>query len=228
MKKVFRLLAIFAVVLLCFLPNAKQAQAAEAEVVEMTIFSDGSGGVLGVGTHAFLYFENISNRNIVVLGNTVAPGKGITVGTFGNKNDGLGIYINLEAYGIEHGDGYSNRVSLTIRLTQTKLNKVNSTMESNNKWTLTKNCSWFATQAWNQVCPSNKKLSAGLIPTPATLSKNIKKISGYATKKSVAKAYVGDNVSAVKRHTANGANVAVSAETISGGSSSSSSSSSSS
>ena len=221
MKKVLRLLAILAAVLLCVLP-ANVAKASEEEVAEMTIFSDGSGGTLGVGTHAFLYFENISGQNITVLGNVVAPGRGITVGTFGNKADGLGIYIDLEAYGIEHGDGYSNRVSVTIRLTQSKLNQVNSTMEGNNKWTLTKNCAWFATQAWNKVCPSNKKLSAGVIPTPATLSKNIKKISGYATKKSVSKAYVGSNTSAVKRHK-NGTNYAVSAGTLDGSGNSSSS-----
>ena len=221
MKKVLRLLAILAAVLLCVLP-ANVAKASEEEVAEMTIFSDGSGGTFGVGTHSFLCFENISGHNITVLGNVVAPGRGITVGTFGNKADGLGIYIDLEAYGIEHGDGYANRVSVTIRLTQSKLNQVNSTMESNNKWLLTKNCAWFATQAWNKVCPSNMKLSPGVIPTPATLSKNIKKISGYATKKSVSKAYVGNDTSAVKRRK-NGTNYAVSSGTLDGSGNSSSS-----
>lgn len=222
MKKVLRLLAILAAVLLCVLPG-NLAKASEEEVAEMTIFSDGSGGTLGVGTHSFLYFENISGHNITVLGNVVAPGRGITVGTFGNKADGFGIYIDLEAYGIEHGDGYANRVSVTIRLTQSKLTQVNSTMESNNKWLLTKNCAWFATQAWNKVCPSNMKLSPGVIPTPATLSKNIKKISGYATKKSVLKAYVGNDTSAVKRHKTNGTNVSVSNATLNGSGNSSSS-----
>lgn len=220
-KRVLQLLAIFAVVMLCFLPG-NSAKASEEEVAEMTIFSDGSGGTLGVGTHSFLYFVNISGHNITVLGNTIEPGKGITVGTFGNKSDGLGIYINLEAYDIEHNDGYSSRVSVSMNLTQSQLNSVNSVMESNNKWTLTKNCSWFATQAWNKVCPSSKKLSPGLIPTPATLSKNIKKISGYAVKKSVSKAYVGSDLGKVFRHKTNGQNAPVSGT---GGSSSSSSSS---
>lgn len=220
MKKVFRFLAILAVMMLVFLPG-NMAKASEEEVAEMTIFSDGSGGTLGVGTHSFLYFVNVTGHNITVLGNTVAPGKGVTVGTFGNKSDGLGIYINLEAYDIEHNDGYANRVSVTIRITQSQLNTVNSTMESNNKWLLTKNCAWFATQAWNKVCPSNMKLSAGLVPTPATLSKNIKKLSGWQTKKSVSKAYVGSNLSAVLRHKTNGQNVPVSS--TGGGSSSSSS-----
>ena len=222
MKRVFQVLAILVLSLMVLVPG-NTAKASEEQVAEMTIFSDGSGGTLGVGTHAFLYFVNISGHNISVLGNVITPGKGITVGTFGNKSDGLGIYINLEAYDIEHNDGYSNRVSLTINLTQSQLNSVNSVMESNNKWTLTKNCSWFVTQAWNKVCPSNKKLSAGLIPTPATLSKNIKKISGYAVKKSVSKAYVGTNLSLVLRHKTNGQNTPVSGT---GGSSSSSSSSS--
>lgn len=156
---------------------------AASSVATLKIFSDGSGPAYG--THAFINIKNNSSNSLNILGTTVRPGYSITVGTFGNKNDGKGIYTNLEAYFIKNYGAYSARVSLSMDLNSSQLNTVCNTMKNNNKWTYTSNCSCFAAKVWNSVAPKSKQVSAGLIATPATLSKNIKKISGYKTRDSV-------------------------------------------
>ena len=190
MKRVVKLLILLCFVL-CF--GAGHSAKAEEEVVRLTIFSDGSGGdYFGEGTHAFLYFENItSRRQFNILGVVINPGNGITVGTWGNRNCGKGIYINIEAYLIKENGSYAPRVSLSINLTERQLTKAIQMMEKNNKWTKTQNCSWFASKVWNEVCPADMKVSAGsVISTPASLSKSIKKKTGYQTRASVQKAYL--------------------------------------
>lgn len=167
---------------------------AATNVASLTIFSDGSGDCWG--THAFLYIKNTSDSNITVLSKKVKPDEGVTVGTFGNKSEGKGIYINLEGHFIKEYDAYSPRVSLTTSLTKSELSDLNAKMKECNKWSYTKNCAWFAVKAWNEVAPSSKRLSAGIIKNPATLSANIKKNSTYKKKKSV----TGVDTNYIKRY----------------------------
>lgn len=82
-------------------------------------------------------------------------------------------------------------------------------MNANNTWTYTKNCSWFVVTVWNTVAPSSKKLSAGVIKNPATLSEKIKSIKGYAT----GKAIKGADTSLVKRYATNKKTSSVSSST---------------
>ncbi|MCI8408366.1 MAG: hypothetical protein HFJ09_03715 [Lachnospiraceae bacterium] len=180
------LISILGVIFLTFIvPSTQSILAAEDEVAKITIFSDGSGPAYG--THAFIYIVNISDDDIKIGDYTLKPNKGVTIGTFGNKDDGKGIYYNLEAYFIQEYDSYENRVSLTTKITAKDIETINSKLDSCNKWTYTKNCSWFATSIWNSVSPKKKHVSAGLVSTPATLSKNIKKIKGYVEGKKVKK-----------------------------------------
>lgn len=195
--------------------STSQVNAAEKDVASVTIFSDGSGD--SWGTHAFLYIKNTSKSNISVLSYSLKPGKGMTVGTYGNQNEGSGIYINLEAYYVSKYDAYSPRVSLTTNVTSSQLKTLNKTMKKNNKWSYPKNCSWFAVKAWNSIAPKNKRLSAGLIKNPASLSKQIKKKAGYEKKKKIDKV----DTEYVKRYKTNGKASSVSSKTKKNGKSSS-------
>lgn len=168
----FVLLAFLGCFCLSLFINDNAFAADEDKIGYLSIVSDGSGEFYG--THSFLYFYNTSKKNVSINGYVVAPNKGITIGTFGNKSEGKGVYVNLEAFFIYKYGAYENRVSLTTSISESQLKTMNSTIKNSNKWTTYYNCSWFAEKVWNSVAPSSRKVNAGRPSTPATLSKCIK------------------------------------------------------
>ena len=199
--------------------HTKMTASAASNVATLKIFSDGSGLY---GTHAFISITNISRSNIKVLNSTIAPGKSMTVGTWGNKGEGAGIYINLEAKKISmNRSEYKNRVSLSMNITSSQLNTVNNTMKRNNKWAVGTNCASFASTVWNSVAPTNRQVTPGsVLANPRTLSGNIKKRTGYRTGESVGNC----DLNYVKRYYNDNRIVTVSYGSVKSSSSSSSSS----
>ncbi len=155
---------------------------AYAGIATLTIFADPTSSTIGssglsydLGTHAFITVKNISTSNITIgkLG-SIAPGKTVSIGTWGNKTEHKGLWYNLEAYYVYKNNAYSKRVSYSIALDETTLATLNTYIKNNDYWSNTSNCSSFAASAWNSVASSGDKISAGVPKTPKNLANNIK------------------------------------------------------
>lgn len=155
-------------------PTSLQAHAA-TYVANLRVVSYGPGGT---GGHSFILVKNTSSSSITVGVRSVAADGTISVGTWGNKPDGKGVYYNLERYYVGQG-AYSGRVSLSMNLTSAQLATVTSSIKNNNSWSLLNNCSSFASRVWNSV--SGTKVGAGFVNTPTGLANSIKSKSGYVT-----------------------------------------------
>lgn len=174
----------------------------QTTIATLTIFSDISCGE-ACGTHSFLYIYNKCSHDLNVLGYYLKPSTGMTIGTFGNCNNGKGIYINLEAFRINRYNNYSSRVSLTMNLTYGKLNTLNNTMRNNNKWTTSKNCAWFAKTCWNSVCVSSKKINTtAKLDTPRGLYNFISNHSKKSVNKKIINCINDENY--IYRYTSKG------------------------
>ncbi len=163
-------------------------------VAKLVLFSDPSTNVYtqelfsgielnyDIGLHSWIVVRNVSNDDIVVGKMTIAPSTEIAVGTWGNKSEHIGVWYNLEPYLINYNAGYTGRVSITCDLTEDKLATLSQFIRNNDSWSYTNNCAAFAEDAWNEVASTS--ISAGIIKTPKTLGKNIKKrtyIAGETT-----------------------------------------------
>ena len=162
----------------------------ESAAAVITIFADGTSGGAGssgsngssFGTHTFITVKNVSSQNIQVgKFSGIAPGKSMSLGTWGNKTEHKGLWYNIEAYFIYKNGFYANRVSTFYILTASQLATLNSYIINNDYWSLSWNCSSFAVGAWNSAVASSYRLSAGFPNTPASLANNIRATGGYQT-----------------------------------------------
>lgn len=151
--------------------------------------SASGSGILG---HSFLIVKNIGVSTITVGHMSVPVGQSITIGTFNNRKNHKGIWYNIEGYNGINATCYG----LTTGLTGSQLNTFNNTLNNNDTWTVTKNCSYFAKTVWNSV-NSPDTLSG---TNPLSLANSIKKKSGYITNPSIPK----KGINTIARQTANG------------------------
>ena len=118
--------------------------------------------VRGIG-HAWIYIENISDKNLRVGHYTLPPNEGVSVGLFSfTCADGIGIYYNVESYccNVHGGDGL---VSITTDLDMKEMEKLSSNIRNYlNHWDPVFNCMYFAFTMWNSV--SGRKLVPLVIP----------------------------------------------------------------
>lgn len=135
-----------------------------------------SSSFLNFKGHAFITIENLNSNTIKAGKMNVNAYETVTLGTWGNKSQHKGLRYNLESYFANKGE-YNGRVSLS-RYTTSKLETLNSYINSRDSWSALSSCSSFATGVWNTI--SSTKLSAGWINTPSNLKGNIKKNS-YST-----------------------------------------------
>ena len=157
------------------------------KVVQVRIFADPSedNAIYGsiTGTHAWLSIKNISGSNMTIGRlSGIANNKTVSMGTYGkiSTSEHNGLWYNLEAQGVSKGE-LSGRLSLLVELDQTGWNTLQSylTGSSIDYWSVSNNCSTFATNGWNKVCSST--VSAGTVNTPKSLASSIKSYSSYAT-----------------------------------------------
>lgn len=183
-KKLFALFLAVCVVFSCSV-TAFAAEPRATTVGTLTIFASNDGGSSSWNTsgHAFISFKNTSSSSITVGGLSVGAGHEITIGTWGNKSGHVGIWYNLESYFVNNQDSYSNRVSLSMSVTQANVDTINTLISKNDSWSALNNCSSFAVKIWNAV--SSKTLSAGTPNTPTSLMSSIKAKSGYETGRAI-------------------------------------------
>ena len=171
-------------------------------VAVLTIFSDPASGGTGssggdgsssFGTHAFITIKNVSNTSINVgKFSGIAPGRTMSIGTWGNQSEHKGLWYDLEEYFVFKYAAYPGRISVSYIMTADQLTRLNSLVINNDAWTLTNNCSSFAARAWNTTVESAYSLSAGFPNTPKNLASNIKSTfpSYYSVKYPVPYDYV--------------------------------------
>ncbi len=173
LQKLISLLLALTVACGCFV-TASAATTADPVVGVLTIFSaiyfsetqggSSSSSDIDLG-HAFISFKNTYSSPITVGALSVGRGSEITFGTW-DISAHKGVWYNLEAFCINHKGKMPNRVSLSMKVTISDIETINSVIEENDKWNLLVNCSTFASKVWNSV--SSTKLFAGFLTTPDT------------------------------------------------------------
>ena len=105
----------------------------------------------------------------------IAPGRTISVGTWGNKSEHVGLWYNLETLFVNRNGAYGGRVSAAYIMNASELSKLNSFIISHDAYSAyANNCSTFASGAWNTIAPPVWQISAGVPNTPKNLAGNIK------------------------------------------------------
>ena len=107
--------------------------------------------------HVWLYFENLTECDVPIGFTTLAPHKGMSVGSLRNtRKSGGGTYYNGEAM-MATLKGKLDKVcahthSLKMDLTKEQLDTVNEKIKSRNFYEMIFcNCGVFATKVWNSV-----------------------------------------------------------------------------
>lgn len=148
-----RIIALVVVVMLLFSISVT-AYASEIQpridfVATMKVVSFTGGGIgsgVGYNGHSFLIFTNTWTSPITVGHFPVNPGESITIGTFGNRSNHVGIWYNIEGCHSTATTTYALVTGLTIA----ELRVVNQTINSNDSWSgVSNNCSAFAVKVWN-------------------------------------------------------------------------------
>ena len=114
--------------------------------------------------HTWVYIENISNETLQIGAYACPPGQGVTVGTWAlTRNDGWGIYYNLESYCI-NTFGAKRVRAMKDTLTRAELAKVSARVTKQNFWEFFfVNCSFYAAAVWN--AKRRKKVVPFIHPT---------------------------------------------------------------
>lgn len=123
--------------------------------------------------HAFIMVENIGKSTITVGKMSLSRNACLTIGTWGNQSEHIGLWYNLENYIINRSDVYDGRVSLETLIFEEDLSPMNTYINSHDSWSVFSNCSTFATNLWNSIADIN--LDCGTINTPLNLKKSIMK-----------------------------------------------------
>lgn len=167
-------------------PSDVSGAAVTAPVAMLTIIADptftaGSFGISSgnfsvlTGTHAFITIRNVSSSNINVgKFSGIAPNTTMSVGTWGNRTEHIGLWYDLEEYAVYWQRAYAGRVSVSYLMTATQLNSLNTFIINNDYWSKLNNCSSFASAAWNTIVGSAYWLNAGSPSTPKFLAGSIK------------------------------------------------------
>lgn len=159
-------LASITILSLGFLPGEKSYSMTCTITVYASTSQSSSSNFTG---HAFISLTNNSMISITGGYMSIAPLSSITIGTWGNTQYHTGVWYNLEGY---LASSFSDNVSVSYSFDLSQLYYVNSYIANHNDtWTLTDNCSTFASSVWNIVCGDT--LDAGLLNTPANLYSSI-------------------------------------------------------
>lgn len=124
-----------------------------------------------IAGHVWLYFENLTNKEITVGCYKVPAGQGVTVSAYNTaRKDGKGNYYNIDGYCLNKY-GSSGTTCASTNLTAQQLKTASAKILERNSWSGTKNCCYFAGNVWNSVAPKKVKI----LLTPSLMALNIKK-----------------------------------------------------
>ena len=104
--------------------------------------------------HVWLYFENLTNRNLELGYAVLNPHGAMCVGSLPNTlKDGGGTYYNAESYMASSPEALkAHTTSMKVNLTAEQLKSVSTQIKAKNYYNLLAyNCGNFATEIWNSV-----------------------------------------------------------------------------
>lgn len=165
--KIKRMLSLLLAVVLAFssvFPAfAEDTQNAEDKIVaNMYLCHARTGG--SIFGHCWVYIENLSDETLQIGVCQCPPGQGVSVGTWAlTRNDGHGIYYNLESY-LVNAFGLGRMRAIKDTLTRSELEQVSRRAAKQNFWDfLFFNCAFYAAAVWN--AGSGKKVIPLIHPT---------------------------------------------------------------
>ncbi|WP_133120862.1 MULTISPECIES: hypothetical protein [Bifidobacterium] len=108
---------------------------AAMSVAVMRIYALGDGGFSSLSNagHAWISITNYNGSPLKVGGLTIADGKSITVGIWGNT-DPTGLWYNTEGYAQSNGVYWGDSVSIQRPLRQQDLDIVNQNITTHTTW----------------------------------------------------------------------------------------------
>lgn len=166
----------------------KEVEAAEAKVATVTVWAcnlkTGSSAPNFTG-HSWIEVKNTSKKEITVGRYKLKAGDSMTVGTWGNKSNGKGIYYNMEAYYHKTIAPYNPRYSYSKTITAKQVKTLSDKINLNNTWTYDRNCTSFSKQVWNSIASSKEKLTGSNYPSSVSIA--ITNIKGYKKNTSMTK-----------------------------------------
>ena len=181
MKKILSIFILICTVFMCACtPTKVVIQECEDSVATLTIVSfDGSSesmlGLMNLG-HAFIAITNNSSEDVSIGKYTLKPSRCVTIGTWSIAKH-FGIWYNVESNYIEYCNKYDGRVSLSKNINAEDINKINNFISTHDKWGILKNCSYFATNIWNEVAKDGEYFKSAR--TPKSICKTIVNSDDY-------------------------------------------------
>lgn len=167
--------------------NNRETKYESSDVATLTIFSyDGKGeskyGISNLG-HSFLSITNNSQKPLELAGKKIEVDEELFFGAW-SLNIHFGIWYNIENNYIDLYNKYNNRVSIEMGISNADLDILSDFILKNDTWTVFKNCSYFAINAWNSVALETEKLRTSfIVSTPTFLKNQIMEFKGYSINK---------------------------------------------
>lgn len=155
--------------------DLRGAEPAADAVATLTICAQTTKNTEPIDTsgHSFVIVRNVSDHEIEVGGQSIAPGTGVTIGTRANRPEHEGIWYNLEGYYCYYTpELYPGLYSMQVSLDEAALATVNENLATADHWSAVFNCATFTASLWNAVCSDT--LSAGVPNSPKGLKKSIR------------------------------------------------------
>ena len=131
--------------------------------------------------HTWLSLENQTGHSVFLKEQELRPGESVTFSVWA-ISDHYGVVFNLEPAFIRDFGRYAGRESLSVGICESQLGVIEDYIDSNDRWTLGKNCSYWSVQLWNAVVEKTYRLEMKtLVYTPKKLRKSLREFSASET-----------------------------------------------
>lgn len=148
-KKIISVVLVLSMLICTFAISVSAKDSSEEAVACMYVAHKGRN--YNLSGHTWIYIQNLTNHNITVGIYTVAPKKGVSVGTYGYAiGDGRGVYYNVEAYRYNKAKT-TDYVYLSKNVTEEGLADVSEKILRSGYWDYLVNCAFFAFTTWNET-----------------------------------------------------------------------------
>lgn len=138
--------------------------------------------------HMWLSIDNQSGHSVYLKDHEIKHGEMITFSVWA-VSDLPGLLFNLESAYISAYDRYAGRKSLNVNIEEEQLKSIEAYIDRSNKWTLSKNCSYWSVHLWNEVVDEAFRLKTQtLFYTPKRLEKAFCEFDGVEGDKDFSRA----------------------------------------
>lgn len=138
--------------------------------------------------HTWLSIDNQSGHSVYLKDHEIKHGEMITFSVWA-VSDLPGLLFNLESAYISAYDRYAGRKSLSVNIEEDQLKIIEAYIDRSDKWTLSKNCSYWSVHLWNEVVDEMFRLKTQtLFYTPKRLEKSFCEFDGVEGDKDFSRA----------------------------------------